>query len=341
MNKIDDYGKSRYVNARKRLRAFDASERRRSIFLVLVLVFVIGSAGQARLAQAAPAATEFRYSMSAKKLRGNATICIGDDVPIHVRVTRAEFVGNQGDNVQDIPGARIEASLSNSGIGRLNPLSIYTGWDSNDPGGANYTFHAEKTGTTIISFKGTINQIWWPAKLGLLPGAVTRRDFVNAQVEITVEKCDYKITTISKWQVPGPVNLKVEALISEAGLADDGTGRLTGTASVQWQVTTSQLEDCQAQSVTTTSQAELTGVREDEEVTLDVAFETANITLPTKCVGSDGGIASGGIPVQVTPKPVTFTVPAPGGGMRGDHVLQGPESMSGFVVVIATRVAQH
>jgi len=310
-----------------------------SLPLALVLVLSLGSAGQIPPAHAAPAATELRYSMSAKKLGGNATICIGDDVPIHVRVTRAEFVGNQGNNVQDIPGARIEASMSNSGIGRLNPISIYTGWDSNDPGGADYTFHAEKAGTTIIKFKGTISQIWWPAKLGL-PPLVNRRDFVNAQVDITVKKCDYKVTSISKWQVPGPVNLRIEASISEAGLVDDGTGRFTGTASVQWHLTTSKLLDCEAQSVTTTSEAELTGVREDEELTLDLAFVTANITLPVFCVGSDGGIASGGTPTQMTPKPVTFTVPATGGGTRETHVLQGPETVSGSVVVIVTRVTQ-
>ena len=311
----------------------------RSLFLAFVFVFSIGFADQASHAQAAPAATEMRYSMSARNLGGNATICVGDDVPIHVRVTRAEFVGNQGSNVQDIPGARIEASMSNGGIGKLNPISIYTGWDSNDPGGADYTFHAEKAGTTVITFKGTISQIWWPAKLGL-PPLVNRRDFVNARVEITVKSCDYRITSISKWLVPGPANIRIEAMINEAGLAEDGTGRLKGTATVQWQLTTSQVLDCKAQSVTTTSEAELTGVREEEELIVDIAFETANITLPAFCVGSDGGIASGGTPAQMTPKPGTFTVPASGGGKREPHVLQGPGA-SGSVVIIVTRVTQQ
>lgn len=115
--------------------------------------------------------------------------------------------------------------------GRLNPISIYTGWNSNDPGGADYKFHAEKPGSTTLIFKGTINHIWWGAKLGLVP-FVDRRDFVEAQVEITVEQCQYKVTTISKWQVTGPANLNIEAWINEAGLTDDGTGHFRGTASV-------------------------------------------------------------------------------------------------------------
>jgi hypothetical protein len=312
----------------------------RILYAALISTLAIGSAGQTYSVRAASAATELRYSLSAKKLKGNnATICVGDDVPIHVRVTRAEFDGDQGSNAQEITGARIEASMSNGGIGRLNPISIHTGWDSNDPGGADYKFHAERVGTTTIFFKGTINHVWWPAKLGLFP-LVDRKDFVKDQVEITVEECQYKVTTISKWQVSGEANIKIEAWINGAGLMDDGTGHYTGTANVTWQLTASQVVDCKAQSVTTTSEATLNGERDDDQLIVDIDFLTANILLPAFCM-ADGDIASGSTPVQMTPDPVTFTVPASGGGERQPHVLQGPESVSGFIVVIVTQANQH
>lgn len=312
---------------------FNPIPRKRIIFIALVLALVIGGASQPA---PAPAATEFRYSMIARKLNGNATICVGDDVPIHVRVTRAEFVGNQGSNIQEITGARIDTSMSNGGIGKLSPIEIDTGWDPNYPGGADFKFHAEKAGTTLITFKGTISHIWW-LTLGL--PLIDRRDFVEDQVEITVEECQYKVTTISKWEYSGQVNIRIEAWISEAGLVDDGTGRYTGTGSVTWTVFTSQLLDCDAQSVITTSQAHLTGAREDDELTVDVAFDTANISFPTFCERE--GVAQGGTPVQLTPDAVTFTVPASGGGPpRMTQVLKGPESATGHIVVSVTRVTQ-
>lgn len=316
----------------------DQTPRRSIVFIALILALAVGGAGQSAPAQASPAATEYRYSMIARKLKGNATICVGDDVPIHVRVIRAEFVGDVGSNVQEVPGVFVRASMSPEGVGKLNPISMMTGWDANDPGGADYKFHAEKAGTTIISFKGTINHIWWPAQLGL-PPLIDRRDFVEDLVELTVEECQYKVTTISKWESSGLVKIRIEAWIHEAGLAEDGPGHYTGTGSVTWTLATDQLGDCNAQSLTTTSQAELTGAR-DEELTVNVAFDTANISIPVYCVGSDGGVAQGSTPVQLTPDAVTFTVPASGGGTRETHVLRGPETVSGFVVAIVTRVNQ-
>ena len=309
----------------------------RRVMLALLLAFLIGSVGQMPLAQAAPPAAEVRYSLIAYKLKRDTTICVGDDVPIRIRVSRATFVGSQGDNVQDIPGAHIEASMSNPGIGTLHPISIYTGWDSNDPGGAVYKFHASKVGRTTINFKGTINHIWWPAILGL-PKAIDRRDFVEDQVQIEVQECQYKVTTISHWKVPGEANVQIEATLDGAGLTDDGTGlHYNGNGSVTWHLTGGQVEDCVPQSVTTTSQAELVGERDGDLLIVDITYLIAAISIPVYCV-RDGEVASGSMPVDLLAEPVSFTVPGSGGGVRETHVLQWPEPEEGFVVAIVKQV---
>ena len=308
--------------------------RWRSVFIALILALVIGSVGESFPVQAAPATTEMRYSMSARKLNGNnATICVGDDVPIHVRVTRAEFVGNQGDNVQDIPGVRVEASMSNGGIGNLHPISTYTGyWNSDDPGGVDYKFHAEKVGTTIITFKGTINQVWWGAIIGL--PLVTRRDFVESQVEITVEECQYKITAISHFSAQGVTFVAT----MEGALTKGADGRFTGLATVTWVGGRFVSYDCVSVFTIDPSQVELLGVQEGDELTVNVAYLPANLGNATNCPGA----GSGNYPGKIIPDPITLTVSVSGGGDRQTQNLYEPTyySMLGFVVVIIERVNQ-
>lgn len=287
------------------------ASRWRTVFIALVLVLAIESAGQAPPVLAAPAAMELRYSMLARKLRGNnATICVGDDVPIHVRVTRAEFVGAQGYHVQDIPGVRVEASVSNGGIGKLNPISIHTGWSSDDPGGADYKFHAEKVGTTIISFKGTINQVWWGAKLGLAP-FVTRRDFVEDQVEITVEECQYKVTVSSSFPVP---DMFIGAVFKDALMTLDAQGFYSGTATVTWSGYWLPFGGARISCVNflktlAPSKATLVGlVNESGQLELTIAYDPHNLAWSQKCTGLERSEYK----FEATATDLKFNVPASG-----------------------------
>lgn len=299
----------------------------RSVFIALVLTMLIGGAGQPALAQAAPAGdASIGVYMFARQLEPQ-TLCVGNNTPIVVIVFKKFEVVGEAPVLGGLIGVEVQALVTDSSIGSINPSSSLT--SMNSEGRAWFIFSAEKPGTTIIQFWGKVSSL-------VFLGLEISSDTVTTELSVTVEECQYKVTTLSKWQPGGIVNMRIVAWIHEAGLVDGGTGRYTGTGSVLWTLATDKLGDCNAQSVTTTSQAELTGVR-DDELTVDVAFDTGNISLPTFCVRE--GVAQGSTPVALTPDPVTFTVPASGGRNRYTHVLQGPEGpISGSVVVIVTRV---
>jgi hypothetical protein len=257
-----------------------------------------------------------------------------------VRVVRAQVRSGVPFNVETIPGVRVLGAADFPNIGQVTPRESRTMWNSDVPGSANFVFHAENPGTTTISFEGRVNQAWGGSVLETLINP-SRWESIFDTVDVTVQDCSYKVTTYSKWQVPGPANIKIKAWITEAGLTNDGTGHYTGTGNVTWQLTSGQVGDCGAQSATTTSEVILNGERDDDQLIVDIDFLAANISLPVYCVGSDGGIASGVTPVQMIPGPVTLTVSSDGGGKRQDHLLKWPEPETGSVVVLVTRVVQQ
>lgn len=263
-----------HTNTLNRRRIVNTTPISHHVLLALVLAFglTFGSSGQTPPAQAAPAGgTEIQFSMLARNLNGNATICVGDDVPIYVRVSRTEVVGNNKRNIQRLPGVSVKASLTNGGIGSLSPTSIVTGWDTNDPGGAEFNFHADEAGKTIISFMGTIRQKWWPAKIGL-PAPVFRKDFVYALVDITVEECQYKVTAISRWTGH---DLNLVAIIDQEGLSEQAPGIYNGTATVNWVITEFPGNTC-SRLFNATSDANLaadTTVENSRQLSLDIAYQ--------------------------------------------------------------------
>lgn len=342
IDKNFDSVKVLYTNARRRLRAVNPAHRRHRIFMALVLVLTFGSTGFSLPVQAATAATEFRFFMTAKKVRGNAAICVGDNVRIRVQVMRAEVVispGNLG-YIQNLPGALVTGSVSNVSVGTLQPASIRTGFYSIDPGGAEFQFHADKVGTTSISFKGTINHIWWASKYLIgLPALTDRTDFVTDQVGITVEQCQYKVMAISHFSTAG---VKLLAIM-DGVLIKNEDGNLTGTAAVNWIGGPVTLGGCNGTMEVAPGQATLVGEQAGEQLIVDVTYHETTLGHLYNCI--PGSVE---IHPPVIPDPVSVTVPVSGGDIFGkDQNLSAPcymceeYDMSGFVNVDVTRVVQH
>jgi len=326
-------------------RARKPTSRWRAFCIALVLVLTAESMLQIAPAHAAPPADTIRYRLLARKLKGDATVCIDDDVPIKVRVVSAEQTGNQFDNVQTISGAVVDATMSPGGIGTLSPRLAYTGRGTLAPGEIDYNFHAVKEGSTTITFEGTVlygavkNAI---LRLGKALGIYSQNFFgprVFNQIEIKVEKCNYKVTSISKWVSTGQVQVKIDATITNCGLIDDGSGKtFKGECSVDWSVSGSQMVDCNGPRSTTTSQATVSGERNEDDLKVKVEIQEANIEFKVHCEGDDGGVIDDGLPVQMKAAPVSFTVPVSGGAGREDQVLQAVETVSGYMVAGVWRV---
>ena len=337
MNRKFNFVKVRQASSGRVAGAAIPGLRWRSVFSALVLLaFFMGSLGQTPPALAAPAgSSEIHFFMTATKEK-NGTICVGDDVPLHVKVIRTEMTGNPG-NVgypQGVSGVTVKATTSNASVGVLNQNYVDTGWRSGDPGGADYIFRADKAGTTTISFTGTINHLWWPSILGLST-SVDRRDSVNDQVDIKVENCKYKVTTISYFDQPG---IQFDALIKDGELKSDSPGHYTGTATVDWLITVAASgPSCKPQLFTSTSQADLTGVMDadGQQIKVDIVYQMARVKYSGE--RTDDCSPSWNATDAYTPDPLTLRVPSSGGTSRQSQMAVEPLSpllnMSGAVKV--------
>jgi hypothetical protein len=252
--------------------AGNQNPRWRTVFLALVFAFAIGSAGHTPSAQAAPSPQQgFGYRLRAIKLSGGDFICVGDIVKINVRVTRG-FENLQ--NVQQVPGVNVRASSSNDSIGWYAPTQANTGYMADFPGTINFKFHAEKAGTTTLTFEGTINHTW----LGIAIGTYTRTD----QVVLTVDECQYRVSGVSDFSVEGAF---VGAVFKDAVMTLGSDGLYTGTATVQWFGYQDPILCAGVMFLDpATTKVELTGVRDDKGLFhLAIVYEPGETKWSATC----------------------------------------------------------
>lgn len=295
---------------------------------IVVLALLAGGMGQTPLAQAAPANdASIGVWLMAEQVGVRHTICVGDEVQIRIMVLKKIEVAGRGPVLGRLPGVNVRAAVVGSGgVGSISPANSSTSLRSNPIGATYFTFKAEKPGVVFIDFKATVNRITF---LGLEVSG----DTVTAQTGVQVEDCKYRLSLTSRWQVAGEANIKIVARIKIAGMVEDGGGHYSGTARVMWLVFAGDVGDCSG-IIPPDSTAEAVGqVYGPEEFIVDVAYETAPVTIDVNCKG-----AGGGQQILLSPKPVTFSVPASGGNQTLAHILIGPDGpMQGTVVVIVQR----
>jgi hypothetical protein len=307
----------------------------RIFFRVLVMLALL--MGSLSHTQAAQAATEIRFSMTAANLKRNTIVCVGEDVPIQVKVFRVEFTGNQMDNSQRVTGVLVKAEMWDASIGKMNPVQSSTSWSSNDPGGADFNFHTIKAGTTTISFGATIKTTSWLAKLGF--SSAVKTDVATGEVTIKVEDCKFRVNALSHWV---QVRTKFDALIRDGILTVDAQGNYTGTATVYWDITLDPApgSKCKPQVFTSTSQVNLTGAKTEggKKIIVDVEYQPAKLTWSG--FRSDDCSKSFDELDMYTPAPLTIAFPVSGGFSKQTQVavevlsaalnMTGPVSVSVF-----------
>ncbi len=276
----------------------NARLRGRIVLIGLLLALAIGSVNLP--AQAAPAGALWRYRLDTRILRGEDEICLGDAVHIRVWVYREEDAGN---NVQYISGVRVVASLSNAGIGRLNPISTDTGISSDRPGEIDYRFTAEKVGKTVISFKGTINHKWF----GLASGTFT----LESRVTITVVECQYKVSAVSRFE--SSPDFFVVGAFKDVVMRLDAQGLYAGTATVNWSgYWRDQTGPCTHYfEAPASSKAELIGLMDEiGNLEVNIVYTEQEGAWHTACRNTP--ITDDRVPEKLDPTELKFVVPVYG-----------------------------
>ena len=307
--------------------------RWRTVFIALVLVLVIGSAGPASTAQAAPAGdTIARFFMKANYATAQSRICIGDKVSINAVVWRElpeVDIPGTGDDLSPLAtrltGIRVKASVGDTSIGIVIFPERETGWTSGEsPGVAPFVFHAKNPGRTTISFEAKIPTQW-------SFGIPFRRDIVTAKLDVTVEQCQYKVTVISTFRA----GMTSVGRMEEAVFKLDEDGQFEGGAIVSW--VTSIL--CGINSPISTSEAVIAAKTVGDDIEVTVTF------LPSSSIG---GGSCGSISVTTsnstdpTLSPLTITVPSWGGSATKPQTVTAKNgSFTGSALIIVTPARQQ
>ena len=304
--------------------------RWRIVFIALVLALAIGSAGQTQLAQAQDDDAEYYYHLWANPVIYR--VCKDETKEISIRIL---VTGSVGPN-QRFEDAAITLGRGTTITGDVQDASIadFTAARTqliNSPSPSLirpalvvFTVKGKEKGETTINFTGSVVEF----------GRTIRAKPVEVIVE--VEICTEVVTTIGEWQIPGPANISIVAISDDAEVKADEQGTYTGSTVVNWVLTSGQVLDCIPQSVTTSSQLDWTGQKDDNgQLTLDGIYKSAAMSLPVYCVGSEGGVASGSTPIQLTADPVQVSTLSEGGVFKQPQVLEGPEGpISGSVTII-------
>jgi hypothetical protein len=228
----------------------------RRIATILVLAFSVAAMGAAPVAPARAAlsgAGELRYFMEASKVYGTALICVGDTVPINVKIVRAQVSQGNALSTERVTGAKVTSVVADASIGALDRATNYTGWRGDAIGTATFTFLAHKAGSTTIRFEGHIHY-----RKGILEhfSFAQRNDLVSDIVAVTVQDCDYQVSVASHWK---ETSRRDVASISAALLTSDAPGHYQGSGTVNWTFAEAQaVNGCPLHAVSSTSQADLT-----------------------------------------------------------------------------------
>ncbi|MFA5873699.1 MAG: hypothetical protein WC832_07010 [Anaerolineales bacterium] len=130
------------------------------------------------------------------------------------------------------------------------------------------------------------------------------------------------------------------ARIDEAEMTADAQGRLTGSATVNWEGTQTSLDtDVFAEEITIApSQADLTGQMHDSgQVTVNITYQPATASYSLVAVGAAGDVVRGTAQELMTLDPLSLSVDSSGGSSEQAQVLiwtqDAPVSGSSLVIV--------
>ena len=279
------------------------------------LIALLVLAGQQAVVAADAAPERYVFYLAAQPSRSPDDLCVGDVLRINVKAER--FIANKrATNTEmntsppvQVYGVTLNGAVGNAEIGSLNTTTQVTSARSTPPGSTIYNFTAAKAGFTTIVFTGVARQTGWFAHFA------SDRPYLSAEIEVTVNDCEYSVTATSHWS---GFNLRYTALVSDVRMKSTGAGKYTGDGTWTFMITTG--GEC-PNTQFFEARVELTGYLDGGELTVFVTYDWPVGTWfhrlsINRCVG--GGSET----MTQSAESLTFPVSAQGGSLSLPQTLR-------------------
>jgi hypothetical protein len=306
------------------------TSRGRSVFLSLVIVLTIGSAGQTPRAQAAPASVDsvvFKLEVFPEK---RPMICTGKPFALYAAIDKTVLkIINK--KVWDLPAPSItDPNVSAKIIG--GPGRILGSLDEGDTQTA-FVFKSDKPGDTTIKFTANIRNSMVGADeevLGL--GSKTKRE---ETITLKIRHCKVKVKTLGDWNIPGEAQGYAAAMSNDAEVkAPDAESPFTGSTTVNWVASVGRVRDCGGAATIGSSKLDWNGTMDESgQLNLNGDFQTAAGSFDIECAGG-GESFSESMQVELTPDPVSVTVGSSGGVINQSQTLEWEGANPGQITII-------
>ncbi len=316
---LQNYRRSEILPARAR----GSVPRWRGMLLALMLVFIVGSAGQP--AQAAPSKDTIWILPKLEASPGTITLCPNESTYIHVTYREDQYrASNLSAPVQgqSVSGMTINGTVIDPNVGHLVRATTTTRtWRA----GISALFRiraGSSFGQTTIRFEA--EDILVP-----LVGPNGENIVLIQPTPITVNlevKCEYLIQVFSSWVLPGERQLYTLGILT-AIVTPDGNGNFrnipaTMTSSAAW------VGPCPGTSTIQPSTADITGHIGQDKFMAVINYQPAQTSTTEGCKGKS---SSG--PGQ--PQPLQFQMPASGGtATYNNHILDTYVPVAGTTIIV-------
>ena len=313
MSRLNDYRKAWFANAGRRLRVVSAAGRRRAVFVTaLVLTLVAQSAG---LAVPARAQDDWQYLVDIVNFPPE-TLCMrqSTDYQVHIAPKGSIGLGDQHGivSMELFAGTTVKGQVADPSIIDFTTARSMSA-NNPDPSSirpriVDFTLKAKRVGRTTITFSADVVEF----------GNMFKAHPYT--VDVNVQKCAFKVSIKSHWQVPG---LGYVAIIDEADLIPDADGNYTGTANVTWSGWWDVIPPginagltCTTKLTALPSQAFLTGkMSESGFLEVNVTYRSNPSSWSAVCRDSTGSTPPSVTPGMLTADSLKISIPVATGGV--------------------------
>jgi hypothetical protein len=150
-----------------------------------------------------------------------------------------------------------------------------------------------------------------------------------------VKPCDYEISAVHIWRIPGTVPT---ASMDTIRVSADESGKLSGSGTLDW-IIVHTLPACKTEDTVSPSGVTISGqVAEDGKVTLDLDYETASGTSSYECPAPCRGRCSGSESYTMVPSRLSLSFPGQGGSVTKKQPIPG--GFRGSATITVTPVSR-
>jgi hypothetical protein len=283
----------------------------------MVMALVAGAGGPPAIAQPPGQARTYAAWLTIDvSPAGEQILCEGERIEIRAKVV----LNLLRDPAERHPFLTVtqphEPMVENS-----NPASAQLSYATNQPSpfeGHYYELKGIEAGTGTLTFRATM-----PA----VAGALLRPHAVRT-VSYKVRRCAYEVGAVHTWRMQFSV---LTATMDEVRVTADESGRLSGSATLEW-IYDRQFPLCEVRDTVTPSNVDITGnVSDDGSVSLRFDYQAPSVTTTVSCPAVCPQLCSQAH--EPTPGAVVgLSFPGGGGTVATAHPMGGYSGRAVFTV---------